>query len=289
MTARKLAILLAPLTIILALTVALPFASCGANAAKKHGAMTIAPDERRFTVNLSVQTRGGALYVPRSLPKSGTGLVIALHGMGSTGEAFRARGFDMFAERHGFIVVYPDGLSGGWSSPDDTAFFGYIIDGIRKRYRIDERAVFMTGHSLGAVQCHESAVLLEGRVRAIAPVSGPMCADTAALTVRLGPQHQQHEAKPVSVLFIHSLDDDVIPYDGKIIGNIYSVKHTLEFWNTVNGCSDTWTEYPAGQGFDGRIWRGPEATCVVATRFQGGHGWPPTATEMITKFFLGLF
>ncbi len=278
MTVRRVAILL----------VALALASCGTNAAKKHGKMTIAPDERRFTVNLSLRTRGGALYVPKSLPKSGAAVVIALHGMGSNGEAFRSRGFDLFAERHGFIVVYPDGLSGGWSSPNDNAFFGYIIDGIKRKYHIDERAVFLTGHSLGAIQCYESAVILGDRIRAIAPVSSPMCADTVQLTVPLGPQHQSYETRPVRILIIHSLDDEVIPYDGKIIGNIYSIQQTLEFWRKVNACPEAWTDYPSGPGFDGRVWRGADAECVMVTRFQGGHSWPATATEMITKFFLGL-
>lgn len=283
MTVRRLALLLAVL-----LLAGLLLAACGTAAVKTHGKMTVAPDERSFTVNLSLRTRGGALYVPKSLPESGAALVIALHGMGSSGEAFRSRGFDLYAERHGFIVVYPDGLDGGWSSSDDNAFFGYIIDGIRKTYHTDERKVFMTGHSLGAIQCYESAVLLEGRISAIAPVSSPMCADTVQLTVPRGPQQQSHEARPVRLLIIHSLDDEIIPYDGKLIGNIYSIKHTLEFWRKVNACPDAWTDCPCGPGFDGRIWRGPEAECLMVTRFQGGHSWPSTATEMITKFFLGL-
>lgn len=283
MTVQRAAFLLAVL-----LLAGLLLAACGNNAVKTHGKMTIAPDERSFTVNLSLQTRGGALYVPKSLPKAGGALVIALHGMGSSGEAFRSRGFDTFAERHGFIVVYPDGLDGGWSSPDDNDFFGYIIDGIQKTYHTDERKVFMTGHSLGAIQCYESAVILGGRIRAIAPVSSPMCADTVQLTVARGPQQQIHEARPVRVLIIHSLDDEVIPYDGKLIGNIYSIKHTLEFWRKVNACTDAWTDYPCGPGFDGRVWRGADAECVMVTRFQGGHSWPGTATEMITQFFLEL-
>jgi len=257
-----------------------------AGATRKHGAMTIEENGRRFTINLSIQVRGGALFIPESLPDSGAALVIALHGMGSSGESFRAYGFDQYAERYGFIVVYPDGLKGGWSSPDDNAFFDHIIQELKKRYHIDERKVFMTGHSLGAIQCYESAVILAGKISAIAAVSSPMAADTARLTVILGPQHQTHDAKPVRVLIIHSLDDNVIPYDGKMIGNIYSVGQTLEFWNKVNDCPDTWSAYPCGPGFDGRVWRGAHAECVVLTRFQGGHHWPSNATEMITAFLL---
>lgn len=258
------------------------------NTHKDHGNITIADNGRHFTVDMSLQIRGGALFIPESLPESGAPLVIALHGMNSSGEIFRSRGFDLYAEQHGFIVVYPDGLNGGWSSHDDNAFFTYIIEGMKRRYNIDERKIFMTGHSLGAIQCYESAIILGNRIRAIAPVSSPMCADTAQLTVSLGPQHQTYEAKPVRVLIIHSLDDDIIPYDGKLIGNIYSVKQTLDFWNKVNACPDIWNEYPCGPGLDGRIWHGDEAECVVITRFQGGHSWPTTATEIITVFFLEL-
>ncbi len=278
MKARQLAPLLAVLLVI----------ACDKNAgiARRHGDMTVANDERRFTVDLSLQTRGGALFVPKSLPKSGAGLVIALHGMNSSGEAFRSRGFDAYAIKHGFIVAYPDGLNGGWSSHDDNAFFGHIIEGMKRNYKIDERKVFMTGHSLGAIQCYESAVALGGALRAIAPVSSPMSADSAQLTVSLGPQHPGQEAKPTRVLIIHSLDDEVIPYDGKFIGNIYSIRQTLDFWKRVNGCTNPPVEFPCGPGFDGRLWRGDRADCVVVTRFQGGHSWPPTATGMIVGFFL---
>ncbi len=254
--------------------------------ARKHGDMNITDDKRRFAIDLSLQTRGGALFVPKTLPKSGAALVIALHGMGSSGEAFRSRGFDAYAIKHGFIVAYPDGLNGGWSSHDDNAFFGYIIEGMKRKYDIDERKVFMTGHSLGAIQCYESAIALGGALRAIAPVSSPMSADTVQLTVSLGPQHRGREATPTRVLVIHSLDDEVIPYDGKLIGNIYSIKHTLEFWRGVNGCTDEYSEFPCGTGFEGRLWRGERADCLLVTRFRGGHSWPSTATEMITAFFL---
>lgn len=55
--------------------------------------------------------RTGVMHVPAgydgSIPCS---LVFALHGKGMTGARFREVGFDEYADRYNFIMVYPDAI-----------------------------------------------------------------------------------------------------------------------------------------------------------------------------------
>ena len=41
--------------------------------------------------------------------------MIALHGLGGTGDGFRFAGFDATADREGFVVAYPEAIAKSWS------------------------------------------------------------------------------------------------------------------------------------------------------------------------------
>jgi len=258
-------------------------ASC--ERAQKHGEMRVSDDKRRFTVGMAGELRGGALHIPEKLKRKNPPLIIALHPMGSSGEAFRSRGFDLAADRCGFIVVYPDGQNGGWSTLNDNAFFEMIIGQMHEKYKIDRKMVFMTGHSLGAIQCYESALVLAGKISAVAAVSGTMSSESAQLIHQSCPANTPVVPVALSVMHIHSLDDGVIPFEGKHMWNIYSVDETMDFWKKINGCAGEAEVYPASPGITGRIWHGSTADCVLLLRQQGGHGWPGCATELISGFF----
>ncbi len=283
MRKRTITLIVAPIAILL-LVVALQYFR--PSKPEPNGAFRVLDNGKRFTVSLASGTRTGALYIPDSFPTKGAALVIVLHGMGGNGEAIRSYGFDAWAEKIGFIVAYPDGQNGGWSSFEDNAFIGWVIDGIVARYGIDEDKVFMTGHSLGAIQCHESAIVLAGKIRAIAPIAGPISADSVRLTVTIGPMQHAIKPEPTSVLMIHALDDAVIPYDGKYMWGIYSVAETLAFWKRVNGCDDAYSDYESEPFLDARRWSGERADCAVITSLEGGHAWPLYATERVLAFFL---
>ncbi len=101
--------------------------------------------------------RTGVMHVPArydgSIPCS---LVFALHGKGMTGARFREVGFDEYADRYNFIMVYPDAIGGIWEiypgikgEKDDLAFFKIMLEGFRKKYRIESSRVYVTGHSMG--------------------------------------------------------------------------------------------------------------------------------------------
>lgn len=246
--------------------------------------MLVTKDKRHFTVNLAGEIRTGALKIPEKR-KQHSPMIIVLHGMGSSGEAMRSRGFDLEAGKRGYFIVYPDGKNGGWSSLNDNAFFEVIISEMYEQYAIDRNKVFMSGHSLGAIQCYESALLLGKKIAGIAAVSGTMSAESAQLLYTTGPSRKGIEPVPVCIMHIHSLDDDVIPIEGKHLWNIYSVDETLAFWKKINGCNESAKAYPASPAIDALIWRGAHADCVLLLRKRGGHAWPAIATEAIVDFF----
>ncbi len=60
--------------------------------------------------------RTAIVYAPQTAKPVPRPLVIALHGMGSTGRFFRARShFDQAAARNNMVVVYPDAIGRNWN------------------------------------------------------------------------------------------------------------------------------------------------------------------------------
>jgi poly(3-hydroxybutyrate) depolymerase len=284
MRKRTIALVAAPIALLL-LAAALLYIRPSKH--EPNGALRILDNGKRFTVSLTSGTRTGALYVPDSFPTEGAALILVVHGMGGNGEATRSYGFDTWAEKLGFIVAYPDGQNGGWSSFEDNAFIGWIIDGIAARYGIDKNKVFLTGPSLGAIQCHETAIVWREDPRH-RPIAGPISADSVRLTVTIGPMQHAINPKPTSVLMIHALDDAVIPYDGKYMWGIYSVAETLAFWKRVNDCHGAYSDYDSEPFLDARLWSGEQADCAVITSLEGGHAWPPTPrNESSRSFYAG--
>ena len=110
------------------------------------------------------RTRTWIAYVPAK-PQANPALVIALHGSMGTGErARRVYGydFDLLAEKHGFIAVYPQGYGGYWNdckvkgsyaakseNADDVGFLHALVDRLVKDYTCDRAHVYVTGVSNG--------------------------------------------------------------------------------------------------------------------------------------------
>ncbi|TCB98310.1 polyhydroxybutyrate depolymerase [Micromonospora zingiberis] len=135
-------------------------------------------------------------YVPtRPVP-----LVIALHPYPGDGLAMSGLfGWDELAERKGFLVAYPDGISGGFNAlvccgdADDVGFLaaltGHLVDG----WQVDPDRVYLTGISNGGDLSFRAAVEASGTFAAIGVVSGGFIGERAAAG-DYAPRH------PVSVI-----------------------------------------------------------------------------------------
>ncbi|MBI3491292.1 MAG: alpha/beta fold hydrolase [Acidobacteria bacterium] len=125
-------------------------------------------------------------------------LIVALHGLGGTEDAF----FDGYekklpplAEQHGYIVAAPLGYrvdgSYGWglgNPPADpttkrTQDFSeqdvmQVLQRVRQQYKIDERRIYLMGHSMGGIGTWKVAPKYPDIWAAIAPISGNGAPDT---------------------------------------------------------------------------------------------------------------
>lgn len=128
------------------------------------------------------------LYVP---PSANTGrpapLVVAFHGMlvDSKDVMPKYTHLNETAERHGFIIAYPNALLGTWGLlpnrvDDDLAMFDALVAKISAAYRIDPKRIYVLGMSNGAYFAHLVAKERSSVVAAVAAHSGALGLQTLA-------------------------------------------------------------------------------------------------------------
>ncbi len=243
-------------------------------------------------------TRTYRLHLPPgSAPAGPLPLVIALHGGGGSGsrmERLTLGGFNTLADREGFAVVYPEGIEKHWNDGrpkgryrayrekiDDVGFISALIDHLVAQQNIDQKRVFVTGISNGAMMSHRLACELSGKIAAIAPVAGNLPGD---LPLHCTP------SRPISVLTINGTADPLVPWTGGEVrfgplklGRVESVAETVRFWVAHNHCSPTpaisWLPHrgvPDGTQVRREAYGGGQAgTEVILYAIEGGgHTWP---------------
>jgi poly(3-hydroxybutyrate) depolymerase len=128
--------------------------------------------KRHYLLESAAEIMPYHLYIPSSYNGSREfPLIIALHGLGGTEDSFfdgYNRSLVGLAESHGYIVAAPLGyrVDGGYgwgvgnppadlvarrsqqASEDDVM---QVMQNVRRLYRIDERRIYLMGHSLGAI------------------------------------------------------------------------------------------------------------------------------------------
>jgi poly(3-hydroxybutyrate) depolymerase len=140
------------------------------------------PVDHRLTLDVDGVTRTYLLHTPPGY-QAGTGtalpLVIALHFYPGTGELLRDMiGMDAKADRHDFLVAYPDGLASGFNAlvccgnADDVAFLTALRQHLVTDWRADPDRVYLTGISNGGDMSFRAAVEASELFAAIGVVSG---------------------------------------------------------------------------------------------------------------------
>jgi polyhydroxybutyrate depolymerase len=239
------------------------------------------------------------IHIPPSLPENiPPALIFVLHGGGGTGEGMERTltlgGFNILADQHNFIVVYPDGIEKNWNDGrknvtdpahqqniDDVGFFNALIDNLTMEFNIDPDRIFFTGISNGAMMSYRVAFEIPEKIAAIAPVAGAIPTDLLAYNI---------SHVPISVCVISGTNDPLVPWDGgqvgfprKPRGTVVSVPESVMYWVTHNNCSLTpnSTDLPDIDPKDHtRVHRdvyseGINYTEVILyTIINGGHTWP---------------
>ena len=234
-------------------------------------------------------------YVPRDF-KPGASLVLVFHGGGGDGPMARdgtGHEFDLLADRHGFVVVYPDGLAMSWNGCrklqnriaerrgiDDVGFVDAIIEEEAVRRGIDRKRVFALGHSNGGALAYRLGLERPDKFAGIAAISSNLPA---------GDNFDcQPRNAPIPVMIINGTADPVSAYDGgssargTYRGRMLSTDATVQYFATLNGLSApadiarlahvnpsdrTWVERVS--------WTAPgKAPVVLYTIHGGGHVVP---------------
>jgi polyhydroxybutyrate depolymerase len=224
--------------------------------------------------------RSYLLYRPATLDRRlPVALVIMLHGGFGTGaQAEKSYGWDEMADAGGFVVAYPDGVGRSWNAggtccgpafrdhTPDVAFLDRLIAAASSDENIDRNRIYITGISNGAAMAYRYACDGKIPVAAIGSVAGTMPGDCA------GP-------RPVSVMEIHGLQDQNIPFAGGVGAKGVTridwppVETGLDIFRRADRCQ------PAATRKSGVVER-RDAACAdgraisLITIADAGHQWP---------------
>lgn len=173
-------------------------------------------------------------------------LLVVLHGYSASGFAQLAYTGLRDMTEQGFLVIAPDGTvdSTGnqfWNATDaccdfdgtgvdDVAYLTDLIEELRSVFKVDDRRIYLFGHSNGGFMSYRMACERADTIAAIVSLAGATYLDPAACD----------PSQAVSVLQIHGEDDDTVPYAGT---EYYpSATDGVQRWADYNGCTGALTD-----------------------------------------------
>ena len=239
--------------------------------------------------------RSWLAYIPAAKSPS-PALVLVMHGSLGDGEQMREAtryGFDVLAERQGFIAVYPDGYARHWNdcrggadyaanreNIDDVGFLRALVARMVDEQGVDPARVFATGLSNGGQMAYrlglEAPDLVAGIAAMAASLPDPIACRAAG--------------EAVAALVMNGTEDPVNPYEGGMVeifgnasrGSVLSSAATAGYWAGLAGYDgegersrwprrvpddDTWVESVEWSG-QGRV------PVSLVTIHGGGHTVP---------------
>ena len=240
-------------------------------------------------------TRTYGVYAPSGAVR-GLPVIFGLHGGGVESGQFRRytqRSLERSADRHGFLVVYPDSLAGHWNAGyskkrraaregvDDVAFLGAVADRLVRERGAAAKRLYAVGISDGAFMVHRLACEDSLRWAAVAGLAGALGAETSAAC---------RPARPVPILLVNGTEDPFVRWEERHvrlllekIGVRLTVPETAARWVGLNSCprKSRHTALPDRDPKDGTRWDltawGPckAGSEVLLYRVEGGgHTWP---------------
>lgn len=223
--------------------------------------------------------RSYQVYIPASYDRRNPmPLILNFHGLSSNAlQQQLLSQMNQKAEKVGFIAVYPEGSSvpqswnaGSCCNPasllniDDIGFVKALLDEISQKLCIDQKRVFATGMSNGALLTYRLACELSDRIAAFAAVAGVVVYSPCK------------PARPVPILAFHGTHDTLVPFGGNPMMGFMSSDDNIRFWAKINNCDMQSTRtYDQGDTYCetyAKCDKGVDVTlCVIK---GGGHTWP---------------
>ena len=205
--------------------------------------INLKPGNTEHKLTFDGKERSYFLYVPtetvnlRNLP-----VVFIFPGYHMDAKDMRALGLNHMADQKDFLVVYPNGIDLSWNAGgccgpaaidniDDIGFIRFVLSDIKTFASIDQKRIYATGFSNGAMFTYRLACEMSDTFAAIAPLSGPLM---------YSPCQPQN---PVSIMHVHGLADVVVPFDGGLGSASVSkitfppVEQSISTWVQLDGCT----------------------------------------------------
>lgn len=255
------------------------------------------------------QPREYLIYFPSNL-KAEAPLVFVCHGY--TGKASDMANYSQMnsvADKHGFVVCYPQGSMDKNENPfwqvgyefnldnpiNDISFIHHLAGTLQKEYGLSKENAFFTGLSNGGDMANYLACQSTPVFKAVAPVVG--CLMKSMIDSFPKPNR-------IPLLMINGTADNITLWEGDMAnqggwGPYHSTPEMHNFWIKNNGCTTVVKSVlPNTNKEDGSFVRvekhsGETAMPVwIYTVVNGGHDWPGgsgnmdlNASEAIWAFF----
>ena len=230
----------------------------------------------------SGQKREYLLYVPRSYDRTKpTPLVISMHAAALWPTAqMETSQWNTFADRQGFIAVYPSGVGGdglriwhvdrGAGLARDVRFISEMIDTLAATYNIDPTRIYANGLSNGGGMAFVLSCTMSDRIAAVGMVA-------AAQTL---PWTWCTDHRPVPMIAFHGTEDEVVPYNGGTSWITSRPFPNIPAWTAKWALRNQCGTNPVESAVAADVTRLEYTNCaddaaVVLYRVQGGgHSWP---------------
>lgn len=192
------------------------------------------------TISVPGQTNARTIFVyaPSGIAQNRP-LVISMHGLNQDINYQKGQAkWEQVADTAKFVVVYPAGEGNSWdiNGTKDTDFILAIIESMVTRYGIDRNRVYVSGFSMGGMNCYNVANKIANKIAAIGPVSGYLFGNTVA------------SSRPMPIIHVHGNADDVVHYEP--YQNQQGVVAMLKKWRDWNQCPSSGTRttpYPVNK------------------------------------------
>jgi polyhydroxybutyrate depolymerase len=222
------------------------------------------------------------LHVPDSYDRTTpTALVISMHGAGMWPAAHMGTSqWNRVADEHGFIVVYPSGVSGrgprvwqaqrGVGVTRDVRFIGDLIDTLSARYNIDPARIYANGLSNGGGMAFALSCTLSDRIAAIGVVAPALFLPWSWCT----------DDRAVPLIAFHGTADRATPYHGGtswVAPTAFpDIPTWVAQWARRNRCAPGASDATVAPDVTRRAYGdcADAADVLLYTVEGGGHTWP---------------
>ena len=232
----------------------------GCTSSMPKGDRLTGPKTYQGAVNIRINgfRRTYLVHIPPGYsPQTPLPLVVVVHGAFDTAKGMeKFSNFSRLSDSENFIVLYPNGFGllgflQHWNAGhccgkaaddklDDVGYVAAAIEDVGTRLNIDRNRIYLVGFSNGGMLAYRFAAEKGDLLAAVAPLA----ASIGGRPTEEAPEWRiPVPVKPLSVLTIHGLADDDVPYEGGVSlhrggsRTYWSVEDSVEFWVKRNGCS----------------------------------------------------